>query len=145
MKQFTDLSRRTISKILKRMKLGCCRCNWNKASLDLHHIVSKKDGGADRLDNLTAICPNCHREAHELKLTDLPSLQSSIGESWREFYYEVERSANPAVRKKISEGMKRAFDEGRTGGKDFRKKISEAMKKYHARKRMDRLSIGELQ
>jgi 5-methylcytosine-specific restriction protein A len=32
--------------------------------LEVHHIVSLADGGADSLMNVAALCPNCHREAH---------------------------------------------------------------------------------
>jgi len=30
--------------------------------LEIHHIVSFQDGGSDSLDNLVALCPNCHRK-----------------------------------------------------------------------------------
>lgn len=32
--------------------------------LETHHVVPLSEGGADRLDNVVAICPNDHREAH---------------------------------------------------------------------------------
>lgn len=32
--------------------------------LETHHVVPLSEGGADRLDNVVAICPNEHREAH---------------------------------------------------------------------------------
>lgn len=32
--------------------------------LEVHHKVSLADGGEDSLENATALCPNCHREAH---------------------------------------------------------------------------------
>lgn len=32
--------------------------------LETHHVVPLAEGGADRLDNVVAICPNDHREAH---------------------------------------------------------------------------------
>ncbi|PSW01246.1 HNH endonuclease signature motif containing protein [Photobacterium aquimaris] len=32
--------------------------------LEVHHIKSLSDGGKDSLENVQAICPNCHREMH---------------------------------------------------------------------------------
>jgi 5-methylcytosine-specific restriction enzyme A len=42
---------------------------FNRASdgspyLEVHHIVSLADGGEDTLENVLALCPNCHREKH---------------------------------------------------------------------------------
>ena len=32
--------------------------------LETHHVVPLAEGGADSLDNVVALCPNHHREAH---------------------------------------------------------------------------------
>lgn len=32
--------------------------------LEVHHIISFADGGLDILENLVALCPNCHRKRH---------------------------------------------------------------------------------
>ncbi|MCD6706151.1 MAG: HNH endonuclease [Thiobacillus sp.] len=32
--------------------------------LEVHHIKMLKDGGADTIDNVVALCPNCHRKRH---------------------------------------------------------------------------------
>ncbi len=32
--------------------------------LEVHHIKSLADGGEDTMDNVIALCPNCHREKH---------------------------------------------------------------------------------
>lgn len=32
--------------------------------LEVHHIKSLADGGEDTLENVVALCPNCHREKH---------------------------------------------------------------------------------
>ncbi|WP_083854439.1 HNH endonuclease [Teichococcus cervicalis] len=32
--------------------------------LEVHHIVPLSEGGPDSLDNVTALCPNCHRDMH---------------------------------------------------------------------------------
>ena len=36
----------------------------NSAYLEVHHMVPLAAGGLDKLENLIALCPNCHREAH---------------------------------------------------------------------------------
>lgn len=32
--------------------------------LEVHHVVPLSQDGEDRLDNVLALCPNCHRKAH---------------------------------------------------------------------------------
>ncbi len=32
--------------------------------LEAHHIISLADGGKDTIENVIALCPNCHREMH---------------------------------------------------------------------------------
>lgn len=58
---------------LLRAKGVCERCNrkapFNRKSdntpyLEVHHVESLSNGGADSLDNVLALCPNCHRELH---------------------------------------------------------------------------------
>lgn len=60
-----DLSSRTIQKLLKRANVECSMCGWNKTTLDIHHIIPKAKGGSNEHTNLIALCPNCHRLAHE--------------------------------------------------------------------------------
>lgn len=87
-----DLSSRTVGKILSRMKVKCCVCGWNEAPLDIHHITPRKDGGSDELDNLTPLCPNCHRKAHcnLLAVEEMKSIKELYGESWKDYYYNSE-------------------------------------------------------
>ena len=59
-----EISSRTIGKMLKRANRGCELCDWRVASCDIHHIVERKDGGSNDLNNLIILCPNCHRKAH---------------------------------------------------------------------------------
>lgn len=49
-KSILDVSKRTISKILKRLDIGCCICGWKEASCDIHHINGRKIENAD--DNM---------------------------------------------------------------------------------------------
>ena len=86
----TVLSSRTIMKIIKRSGIKCGLCNWDKASLDLHHIKERSKGGLDADDNLAPICPNCHRMAHS-GLYDIEVLKSvaldKVLPNWRKYYY----------------------------------------------------------
>lgn len=34
--------------------------------LEVHHIKELANGGSDSLDNVIALCPNCHRKIHIL-------------------------------------------------------------------------------
>ena len=90
-----DLSTRTISKILKRLKIACSNCNWYVENVvgDLHHIVERKNGGSDDHNNLCYICPNCHRLIHSNKIdiNTLISLDKQIGDTWKEYYYVVNK------------------------------------------------------
>ena len=85
-----DMSKRTSSKIMKRMGLGCFTCGWNLGSCDIHHILPVSKGGSNDNSNLTYICPNCHRLAHEHKITEFTSVKEKIDEEWRKFYFAHE-------------------------------------------------------
>ncbi|MFT3983585.1 MAG: HNH endonuclease [Lachnospiraceae bacterium] len=39
----------------------------NKPYLEEHHVKRLADGGSDSMDNVVAVCPNCHRRVHVLK------------------------------------------------------------------------------
>jgi len=82
-----DMSSRTVSKLIKRMKVGCCICGWNEALCDVHHIIPKKLGGTNDNNNLTILCPNHHRLMHEGAVLPIKSVRDHIGEEWRKFYY----------------------------------------------------------
>ena len=81
------MSSRTKLKVVRRMKIGCSSCGWKEASCDIHHIIPKSKGGTNDHVNLTHICPNCHRLAHEGKLTKFISLHEQVGDSWIDYYY----------------------------------------------------------
>jgi 5-methylcytosine-specific restriction endonuclease McrA len=86
-----DMSKRTMVKVLRRMKLPCSYCGWfvNGVVGDIHHITPRKDGGDDSHKNLTYICPNCHRCAHSgiISPNELITLEDYIGDTWKEYYY----------------------------------------------------------
>jgi len=84
-----SVSKRTSSKILKRLNLGCCVCGWKEGSCDIHHIDGRKIQSPDNHRNLTLLCPNHHRLFHEKKIskTEVISLDKYFPENWRDLYY----------------------------------------------------------
>lgn len=64
-----------LKQMVKRIADGKCQFCGNEAPfidkqgapyLEAHHVVRLADGGRDAMDNIVAICPNCHRKAHVL-------------------------------------------------------------------------------
>lgn len=62
-----------ISTYAKRRAAGFCDLCGNAASfndrnghpyMESHHIEWLSNGGADIIDNVVALCPNCHRKMH---------------------------------------------------------------------------------
>lgn len=89
LKNIYDCSSRTTRKILTRLNLQCSICGWDKGICDIHHINGKKIENPDNHDNLSYICPNCHRLIHEnkIKKKDIPLLCNTLPKNWRDFYY----------------------------------------------------------
>jgi hypothetical protein len=83
------VSSRTITKILKRLNVGCSRCGWKEATCDLHHIHGKKIDNPNDHSNLTILCPNCHRMFHcgLIGASDVQNLNDHIGDSWKQHYF----------------------------------------------------------
>jgi len=86
-----DLSSRTVSKIFKRLKLPCSYCGWYHIDVvcDFHHIIERKNGGSNEHDNITYVCPNCHRLIHNgiIHKETLITLDKYVGNSWKDYYY----------------------------------------------------------
>ncbi|SET30840.1 HNH endonuclease [[Clostridium] polysaccharolyticum] len=54
----------------------------NKPYLEEHHIIKLADGGSDTIDNVVAICPNCHRKIHILgDESDMTKLRKKAAEN----------------------------------------------------------------
>ncbi len=82
-------SRRTMTKILKRLGISCCVCGWKEGTIDIHHILGKKVIDPDDHKNLAPLCPNHHRLLHEKKLAkeQVKSLYEILPENWQDYYY----------------------------------------------------------
>ena len=52
--------------------------------LETHHIIPLSENGADRFENMCAVCPNCHRELHS-------------GERKEEIRKKVQKKLNPEI------------------------------------------------
>lgn len=64
-----------LKEAVKRIAEGKCQMcgcdapfidNYGEPYLEEHHVVRLADGGSDTIDNVVAICPNCHRKIHIL-------------------------------------------------------------------------------
>jgi len=64
---------KVLAKVLKRADGICELCNKpapflrktdNTPYLETHHIKPLSEGGLDNIDNVVAVCPNCHAEQH---------------------------------------------------------------------------------
>ena len=54
---------------LEKFNLTCQECGLepdNTSELHVHHIEPMYQGGADTEENLTVLCIDCHRKAHEI-------------------------------------------------------------------------------
>lgn len=82
------LSLKNLNEIFKRIGLGCSNCGWNESSCQVHHIMGKKISDPDNHDNLSYLCPNCHRLAHEKHIKNVKTLNEYYKEhgiNWRDF------------------------------------------------------------
>ncbi len=52
-----------VDQLLAETGRRCCLCG-GLHKVQVHHIVSKEDGGSDEIDNAIPLCPNCHDEVH---------------------------------------------------------------------------------
>lgn len=68
-----------IKEFAKKVANGICQLCENEAPffdkygqpfLEVHHIHYLSKGGNDTIDNVIALCPNCHRKIHQLELEE---------------------------------------------------------------------------
>ena len=62
--EIQQLWSRIRQKVLSRDGYSCQICGLVETSiLHIHHIMKKRDGGTDHMDNLITLCPSCHHKA----------------------------------------------------------------------------------
>ena len=85
--------------VLNRDNHTCQICGAKNTQLQVHHIISKKDGGSNRMKNLVTLCKDCHDKIHNNEL---------------EFNKKVPSFKHAAhmniMRKKLVEILKNEFD-----------------------------------
>jgi hypothetical protein len=56
------------AEVLLVVSRGAVRCPHRAAVrvFDGHHVLQKSEGGPDCIENVWLICPNCHRNSHDL-------------------------------------------------------------------------------
>jgi len=88
-KSIFEISNRTRQKLIKRLKLKCVNCGWDKTTCDIHHIDGRKIDDYNNHKNLTYLCPNCHRMVHEglLEKNKLQTFNDILPNNWLDFYY----------------------------------------------------------
>lgn len=68
-----------IKEFARKVAKGVCQLCEKKAPfldkygipfLEVHHIHYLSKGGSDTVDNVVALCPNCHRRIHQLELVE---------------------------------------------------------------------------
>ncbi len=79
------LSKRTLTKILVRAfpDWHCPFCDW-KETFHVHHIVPRRKGGSNDLNNLVMICPNHHSLADPGVIEQEKLSEYSIGKHYTE-------------------------------------------------------------
>lgn len=85
----SDITMFHMRPLLKTM--GCSNCGWNLATCDYHHIIPRSKNGTDDWWNITYLCPNCHRLAHEEILKAFVSIEQQVENVWKD-YFEDRRS-----------------------------------------------------
>ncbi len=77
-----------LKRMVKRIANGKCQYCRNDAPfmdkqgepyLEEHHVTRLADGGEDTMENLVALCPNCHRKIHVLSENNDTRILESIG------------------------------------------------------------------
>lgn len=82
-----------LKEMVKRIAKGKCQYCGAEAPfvdkrgepyLEEHHVKRLADGGSDTIDNVVAICPNCHRKIHVLSAEEDVVILEKIAENNKE-------------------------------------------------------------
>lgn len=65
-----DLNWKELREIVLDKYGYCCSICGNSGDVDIHHKIPIKDGGTNEIENLIAVCRNCHEKLHHFKLKE---------------------------------------------------------------------------
>jgi len=71
--------------VLERDDYACRFCDLTESesaeeygrALDVHHVIPKRDGGTDAIDNLLTLCPSCHNTLESAHATAMGELNTN--------------------------------------------------------------------
>lgn len=93
-KSILDMSKTTTVKLIRRAKISCVICGWDKSTCDIHHIKHKSKKGSNDNSNLIILCPNCHRIAHVNGYEEFGGVENLLKKSvehtfknWKKYYH----------------------------------------------------------
>jgi len=87
-------SNNILKELLKVYKLNKCSiCGTNDISMDIHHINGRKVEDPHNHNNLTIVCPNCHRriEQNVICTDKLIKLSDVLDDNWKNYLPEKYR------------------------------------------------------
>ena len=86
----------TAEYVLCRDNHTCQLCKKSNTALQVHHVVWKKDGGADTPENLLTLCHKCHDRVHRCPKTAAQAQQIFAGLHKRYVHTTLLNSIMPA-------------------------------------------------
>jgi len=81
----TKLPKKLKRRILERDDNSCVRCG-SQEGLHIHHVIPTSKGGRHEMDNLAALCDECHRTAHGGR--DLEGQEKVVGMNYGDVIYD---------------------------------------------------------
>ncbi len=97
-----------LKEMVKQIAAGKCQmCSENapfydkdkKPYLEEHHVKRLADGGSDTMDNVVALCPNCHRKVHVLNDEQDTSVLKRIADQNEKHYQRLLEYAEDFTRR----------------------------------------------
>jgi 5-methylcytosine-specific restriction endonuclease McrA len=75
--------------IFERDSYTCILCEYPAS--DLHHVISRAQGGSNRPDNLVSVCRSCHLILHGTSISGcalMPAVARGFAERYLRDYYK---------------------------------------------------------
>ena len=52
-------------------------------AVDLHHIIKRSQGGSDKVENLVALCRDCHNKHHQKARNKMVNSWKEVAQMWQ--------------------------------------------------------------